>query len=593
MTCADPTSDYARKVISGEIIAGRLVRLACQRHLNDLETGEARGLRFDLAAAKRALDFFGFLTLGDGKPFVLQPFQQFKTGCLFGWKRDSGHRRFRTAYIEESKGAGKTPWASATLLYLLIADGKTEAECYCAAVTREQASIAFRDARNLASSSPAMSRILDISQHNIAFLKTSSFLRPVSSEHRGLDGKRVHGAIIDEIHEHPTALVADKIDAGTKADLDALIIEITNSGYDRQSVCWHHRERSRNILEGREEADSWFAYVCTLDPCKTHLDEGKQQPVEGCAECDDWHDEKVWPKVNPGVGSILPYEYLRNQVASADGMPSKEGIVKRLNFCLWTESITQWLPAALWSRGAAPIHLDSLRRKPCWAGLDLASRSDLTAFVLIFRERPPHTAEVFTEFPEGEAPDSPAIGPKTPYLYRIVPYFWIPRERALERERKDRVPYLLWASRGLIRFTEGDTTDYGIVENFIKEQAALYELQEVAYDPWNATQTALNLQSSGIKMVEFGQSLRNFNEPTKEFEALLKAGRLLHGGHAVLDWNAANAAVKTDPSANIRPVKPDHNQAGKVDGVVAAVMALGRAMLTDSDGEYDPSWLRN
>lgn len=576
----DPTTEYARDVVSGRIVAGSLVKRACQRHLDDLESGGLRGLRFDRAAAQHVFDFFErFLCLpdpeGGRKPFALQPFQRFIVGSLFGWKGSDGFRRFRTCYAEMSKGTGKTPMAAGIGLYGLIADGEMEAEVYAAAVTREQASIAFRDARNMAEASPHLRQRLDVGNYNIAYLKSASFFRPVSSEHRGLDGKRPHVAIIDEVHEHQTPMVCDKIRAGTKARRQALILEITNSGTDRQSVCWHHHEYSRQVLEGTLQDDSWFAYVCTLDPCEKHRESGRHQPADGCPDCDDWRDESVWLKACPGLDTILPAKYLREQVREAQGMPSKEGIVRRLNFCQWTDSVTAWLPAALWANGGQPVEEEVLRGQPCWGGLDLASRMDLAALVLCFREG----GQLAIDEPEDPEERRSRGLPTTTYTYRLLPYFWIPRDRARSRETQDRIPYQLWASQGLIRLTEGNVIDFAVIEQFIKEELSEhYAIEQIAFDPWNATQIATNLQTFGLKMVQFGQTIRNFNEPTQEFEALLRTGRLLHGNHAVLNWNAANASVKTDPSGNIRPVKPEHQDYRKVDGIVAAIMALAGAM---------------
>lgn len=335
----DPTTEYALAVRDGKIVAGRLVRLACLRHLKDQEEGKSRGLKWDVAAANRAIEFFGYLRLADGQfagqPFKLQPFQQFIVGCVFGWLGPDGFRRFRTAYCEEAKGNGKTPQAAAIGLYGLVADDEAGAEIYPAATTREQAGILFRDAKRLVESSPQLRKRLEVQQYNISHPASGSFLRPVSSEHRGLDGKRPHMALIDEIHEHPTSLVVDKLRAGTKARRQALIFETTNAGYDRTTVCWTHHEYSVKVLEDVVEDDSWFAYVAALDCCDKCRAEGKTQPTDNCKQCDQWDDEAVWTKANPGLDTILPRKYLREQVHEAKGMPSKESIVKRLNFCLW------------------------------------------------------------------------------------------------------------------------------------------------------------------------------------------------------------------------------------------------------------------
>ena len=230
--------------------------------------------------------------------------------------------------------SGKTPLASGIGLYGLIADGEAGAEIYTAATMREQAAIAFRDAKHMVESSPDLRSRIEINVGNLAYLPAKSFLRPVSSEARGLDGKRVHMALIDELHEHPTDVVVEKMQAGTKGRRQPLICEITNAGYDRHSVCWTHHDYSAKVLHGVIEDDGWFAYVGGLDPCVACRADGHEQPQEGCAACDDWRDEAVWEKANPNLGISVTKTYLREQVREAEGMPSKANIVKRLNFCI-------------------------------------------------------------------------------------------------------------------------------------------------------------------------------------------------------------------------------------------------------------------
>jgi len=363
---ASPTTAYAQAVVAGEIVAGKPVRLACQRHLRDLETGHERGLTFDEKAESRALEYFGMLCLSEGefagKPFTLQPFQKFIVGSLFGWKGDDGYRRFRKAYIEIAKGNGKSPLAAAVGLYALVADGEEGAEIYSAAVTREQAGILWSDAKHMVEASPALSRRVSVNVRNLAVLSTNSYFRPVSSEARSLDGKRVHFALIDELHEHPSAMVVDKMQAGTKGRRQPLIFEITNSGYDRHSVCYQHHDYSIRILEGILDDDGWFAFVCALD------------------EGDDWQDEAVWPKANPNIDVSVTLKYLREQVREAVGMPAKQNIVKRLNFCIWTEQSTRWIDIALWDACRQPIDRESLIGRVCFGGLDLSSTTDISAF---------------------------------------------------------------------------------------------------------------------------------------------------------------------------------------------------------------------
>jgi phage terminase large subunit-like protein len=252
----DETTQYALDVTEGRIIAGPWVRLACKRHLNDLEDGPSRGLKWFPPKAAHVYTFFACLQLFDGdkagQPFTLEPAQQFIVGSIFGWINDDGSRRFRTAYVEIGKGNGKTPLAAGIGLYVTVVESVRNpgAEVYAAAVNQDQAKICHRDAENFVSESPALRRRVIKTVNNLAYPRGKAYFRPVSAEGRGLDGKRVACAIVDELHEHPSAIVVDKMDKGTKGRRDALIFEITNSGYDRNSVCFHHHDYSVKVLQG-------------------------------------------------------------------------------------------------------------------------------------------------------------------------------------------------------------------------------------------------------------------------------------------------------------------------------------------------------
>lgn len=557
---ADPATQYAQDVVAGRILAGRPVRLACRRHLHDLKDGSRRGLRFDIEAAQRAIDFFGFLTLAEGqhagKPFVLEPFQQFIVGSLFGWKGADGFRRFRTAYIEIGKGNGKSPLAAGIGLYGLVADDEQGAEIYSAAVTRDQARILFRDAENMVEASPGLRDRVERHVGNLSVDLTHSFFRPVSSEHRGLDGKRVHMGLIDELHEHPTAMVVDKIRAGTKGRRQALIVLITNSGKDRHSVCRAHHEMSLKVLDGLIENDSWFGYVCQLDICAACRADGKTVPTDGCKQCDDWRNPKVWIKANPCLGVSVTEKYLREQISEAIAMPSKENLVKRLNCCIWTEQTTRWMPMAAWDQCNTPVRAEQLLGRPCYAGLDLASTTDLAALVLVF--------------PDDEG-------------FLVLPYFWAPEERAEVRERKDRVPYLAWAKQGLLTLTPGNVTDYDVIRDTVKDLAERYQIREIAIDRWNATQLATQLQTDGATVCFMGQGYASMNAPMKELEKLVLGRQLAHGGHPILRWMAANVAAEEDAAGNIKPSK--EKSGDKIDGIVALIMGLARAGLQQGTGK--------
>lgn len=532
------TTAYADAVVTGQVVAGRLVRLACERHLRDLDLGGLRGLTFDEDAAQRVVDFFErFLTLTegehDGRPFVLAPFQKFILGCLFGWKGDDGFRRFRTGYVEIGKGNGKSPLAAGIGLYGLVGDREAAAEIYSAAVTREQAKILFRDAENMVKASHYLSQRVDQRVNNLAVLSTSSFFRPVSSEKRGLDGKRVHMGLIDELHEHASSIAADKMRAGTKGRRQALIFEITNSGYDRLSVCWQHHDYSRQVLEGTIENDSWFAYVCQLD------------------EGDEWDDEAVWPKANPNLGVSISHKYLREQVAEAKGMPSKQNIVKRLNLCVWTEQAERWLDMAQWDACDEPVDREALLGQPCYAALDLSSTTDLTAFVATFPD-------------EGGGFD-------------VLCQFFLPADGIAKRAERDHVPYEMWAKQGFLTLTPGSIVDYDIVRDAVVLFGAEYQTREIPFDAWNATQLATQLSNAGATVVAIPQGYSHLSEPSKKLEALLASKQLRHGNNPILRWMASQVAVEHGPNASIRPSKK--HSTGRIDGIVALVMALSRAMV--------------
>lgn len=532
---SDPVARYARSVVSGKTVAGPWVRKACARHLDDVKHAKERGLVWDLDRALRAIQFFpDMLQLEDGAPFVLLPWQQFVIGSLFGWYNSDGTRRFRTAYVETGKGSGKTPLAAGIGLYGLTADGQAAAEIYSAATARDQASIVFRDAVRMRNQNPELAELIKEQVGSLSIPSTFSVFRAVSSEHRGLDGKRVHMAIVDELHEHPSSIVVDKMRAGTKAQRNALIFEITNSGYDRESVCYRHREYSEKVLDGIFENDQWFAYVCALD------------------DGDDWTDPKVWAKANPSLGVTIPESYLREQVNEALGMPSKQNIVKRLNFCVWTEQADLWMPMDKWDACAGEVDPESLRGRICYAGLDLSSTTDLSSLVLYF----------------------PGVDGGRD---AVLPFFWIPGDEIQERERRDHVPYLTWIEQGLLEATPGPTINYDAIchrlDSLVRDSGFL--IQEVAFDRWGATKISQDLMDAGFEMVQFGQGYASMSAPMKELARLVLSRGFDHGGHPILRWNASNVSAAQDPAGNIKPDK--RSSKARIDGIVALIMALDRA----------------
>ena len=352
----DPVTAYARAVVSGKTPAGPYVRATCERHLNDLSVGGERGLSFDVDAVDRVVRFFGALTIEveerepDGSvkskvaPFVLQPWQIFIVGSLMGWKNAQGLRRFRRAYIEVPKGNGKSPMAAGLGHYFLCGKGvnKERGEVYSAATSREQATILFRDAIAMYRRSEVLRKRLTtkgkqtqtISQ--LTHIRTDSIFRPVSAENKGQSGLRPYCALIDEVHEHSDNTVIEMMRAGTKGNQEALIFEITNAGFDKKSVCGQEHDYSVQVVTGEVQNDAWFAYVAGLDE--------SDEPFE---------DESCWAKANPNLNVSIHPAYIREQVQEAKGMPSKEGLVRRLHFCQWTDSANSAIPRELWEAAEA------------------------------------------------------------------------------------------------------------------------------------------------------------------------------------------------------------------------------------------------
>jgi len=588
----DPVTQYATDVRNGKVVAAKLVRLACLRHLRDLEQAAAKGLEWRPSAAQDVIDFFAtVLCLPEetpseeavdedaepsegGTPFVLSPWQQFIVGSLFGWYTANGFRRFRVAYVEVSKGAGKTPMFAGCLLYMLVAEGERGAQLFCSAVTKDQAKLAYTDCERMVQSSPHLKAIIDQKVNNLALLESGSFIRPISAEKRGLDGKRVQGAIIDEEHEHPTDIVYLKMRAGTKGRRNALIFIPTNSGFDQESVCWRHHDFSRQVLMGEVENDSWFAFVCHLDACPKCQEAGKYQPSDDCPDCDDWKTEGPhWLKAAPNLGVSIPWQYQREQVAEAINIPSQRNMVRRLNFCQWTQQADVWIPVERWASCKGTILSASLAGRECYVGIDLSDKIDLSSVVLIF-PRPIEREMAVDGMPTLDR----AID--------VLPYFWMPRKTLQRRAQEDKQPYPEWEKQGHIFATSGDLVDHDAIVDFIIEVVAKkYRIRHIGFDQAGATAVFSRLQRHfGDELVtEVPQGHRHLSEPCKVFEALIVSGNLKHDGNPVMQMCVGNMGKDENSWLEIRPVKL--NQRQRIDGGVACIDSIKVMLLTPYEGE--------
>ncbi|BBB65901.1 Lambda phage terminase A [Undibacterium sp. YM2] len=561
-TTSDRVTAYAKSVVAKKVVAGPHVRDACARHLRDLEDGPARGLKWDKALAARAIGFFeDVLRLNggqfEGKPFELQPWQAFIVGSLFGWLGPDGFRRFRVAYIETAKGSGKSPLAAGIGLYGLVSDGEARAEIYAAATKKDQAQILFRDAIAMVDQSPALRNRLEKAgspgkEWNLAYQKTASFFRPIAAD-EGQSGPRPHIALIDEVHEHRNGHVIDMMRAGTKFRQQAMIVMITNSGTNKQTVCWENHEYGAKVSAGQLQDDAYFAYICALD-----------------IGDDPFKDEKCWDKVNPSLKYGIPgLKYLREQVTEARGMPSKESVVRRLNFCQWTAAESPWLPPEVWFDCADPdsLPISQFYGRAGTAGLDLSSTTDLTALVLTLD---PTEDDQFT---------------------RLIPFFWLPGDGLSDKAAKDRVPYLAWRDAGHLEAVPGRAINKLHVAHKLSELCGLFEIRKISYDRWRIEDFKNLIENEGLSIAPlepFGQGFKDMAPAVDEFERKLLESEIRHNNNPVMTWCMANAVVVSDPAGNRKIAK--ERATGRVDGAVAAVMAVG--LLTNAVQEKS-FWEKN
>jgi phage terminase large subunit-like protein len=510
--------------------------------------GAPEGCWFDEAEAQTACGFFpDYLrhTEGEwaGKPFRLNGWQRELVRTIFGWKKADGTRLIRIVYLEVPRKNGKTEFAAGLALLLLLCDGEKGGQGYAMAADKDQARIAFNKAHTMAGLSPTL-------ENDITRLKTSLFcpellasFLPISSSPNTKHGFSPSFAIADEIHAWPDGELADVVHKGTAARRQPLEIYITTAGIKGRGFGWEMHDRAVKIRDGLLVDPSFLGVIFAAD------------------DGDDWRAEATWVKANPNIGISPKWDYLRAEAARATENPRLENEFKRYHLNLWTEQVTRWLDIELWDACAGEVPwqelAEALKGRPCFAGIDLSSKIDLSALVYAF---PP------------EQEDG---------LWHVVPRLYLPEARLELGEKRDRLPYGRWAREGVIRATPGNVIDYGYIKAQLREDARLFRIEEAAFDPWNATQFAVDMQNEGMIMVEFRQGFSSMSEPSKFLEALVIDGRLRHGGHPALREMAKAVSTASDPAGNIKADKSKTTL--RIDGIVAAIMAIGRAIVATPD----------
>ena len=507
---------------------------------------------YDKKKADRAVTFIENLCHTKGKwagtRFWLLPWQEQLIRDIFGIVKPDGNRQFRTAFVEICKKVGKSELAAAVALYLLYADNEPSAEVYGAAADRQQASIVFDVARQMVEMSPALmkrSKLMSATKRIVNY-GNAGFYQVLSAEVGSKHGFSISGLVFDEIHTQPNRQLYDVLTKGSSdARQNPLHFIITTAGNDRHSIAFELHTKAVDILEGRRVDPTFYPVVY------------------GLKDDEDWEDEANWYKVNPSLGYTVDIERLRDAYREAKQNPADEITFKWLRMNMWVSSTVAWIPDTIYMRGSDPVDMEALEGRDCYAGLDLSSTGDITALVLIF---PPRD--------ENEK-------------YVVLPYFWVPEETIPRRVKANSVPYDIWEKQGYLMSTEGNVIHYDFIEKFIEDLAEKYHILEIAVDRWNATQMIQNLEGAGFTMVPFGQGFASMSAPTKEFYRLLMEGKIIHGGHPVLRWMAGNVVVDTDSAGNIKVTKAKSKE--KIDGIVAAIMALDRAVRHENAGSsvYD------
>lgn len=515
------------------------------------------GARFDPALAGRAVAFVEECLRhveGDkaGRPFLLEPWQRGYVGNLFGWLREDAQgrtvRRYRESLLYVPRKNGKTPLLAAIALYVFFCDGEAGQQDYIAAADREQAGMLFRQAKGMIDQEPELARRCRAyggnasagQSRSIVRESDNSFLRVVSADADTKHGGNSHLVVVDELHAQPSRDLVDVLQTSMASAnrKQPLLVLITTADFNRPSICNEKHTYACKVRDGVIDDPTFLPAV---------FEAGRD---------DDWTDPAVWERANPNLGVSVSEEYLERECAKARENPAYENTFRRLHLNQKTETDALAIPMARWDACAGAFDPAALEGLECYGGLDMSTTTDLSALVLLF---PP--AE------EGGA-------------YRVLPFLWAPREKARERSRRDRAPYELWAEQGHLALTEGDVVDYDRVRADVNALRERYNVRELAADRWNATQLITQLQGDGFEVVAYGQGYQSMTAPTKELLALVQSGRLLHGGHPVLRWMASVFATEQDAAGNLKPSKKKSTD--RIDGIVALVMALGRAMVRET-----------
>lgn len=536
-----PVSQYARDVVEGRQVAGELVKLACARHLTDLETGADRGLAFDTEAADMVVRFGRMIrhTKGPkaGEPIELMPWQVFRHGSIFGWKNvETGRRRFKVAYQQVAKKNGKTTDTAVPMLFTQLFDGESTPEGFCAATSRDQAGLLFSDLKRMVQASPALSQLLTPWRHMIESPRTNGSIRCLSRDGNSADGINPHFAALDEVHRWTDRELFEVVRNSMLARGQPILWAITTAGADMSSVCGELRSYAEKVVRGDVHDDAFFGYVA--------------EPPQDC----DPADPAAWHMANPNFGVAFQEADFAQIYREAAAISGKMPNFRRLHLNLWTEGAQAWIERAVWDRGAEPFRLADLAGCRAWAGVDLSRTTDMTAV---------------------------SVAVEKDGLVYLIAYSFLPAgpQGFISRAQKENRDYIGWRDQNWLEVHGGGVIDEEKILQRLCQIREAFDLQEVAFDRWGSKDFRKRAVEMRLPLVDHGQGFASMSAPMKGFERLVMQGRLRHGGNPVLAWAVGNVERDEDAAENIKPNK--RRSWGRIDPAVASIMAVGRLLAAE------------
>lgn len=582
MTYADRALQYAHDVLQGRVLACKWVKAACQRQLDDLAKSESDPswpYYFDSDAANRICQFIELLphikgdwakpVWIDGRPtypkIKLEDWQVFTLAVPFGWMRrgpEQGRRRFTRIYEEEARKNAKSTKAAGVALYMLAADGEQGAEVYTAATKKEQARIIWEVASNMVAREPDF-RSLGIGHNKSSIYNELSAgkFQPLARDFGSLDGLNTHCFISDEVHAQDDRGLYDVLDSSTGARSQPLGMAITTAGTNRAGICWELRSHTTKVLNttlhqhngmgykikgSAAVDDNFFGIIYTLD-----TDYADQSIPD-----DDWADPANWIKANPNLNVSVSVSDLQSKLARAIVSPGFQGEFRTKHCNQWLGADSSWMDMSKWNACGNPsLHPSQFMHDHCVVALDAAFRRDIFAKVKIFR-----IGDTYTSF-------------ESYYCSHDYAY----------REGNEHIK--TWVEQGYIKVSDGPVLDIELVREDLQQDAHDHIVDEVPYDPAQLTQFAGEMIEDGVEMVEIRPTVMNFSEPMKFLDNAVQTGNFTHAANPVTEWMIANVVCHKDRKDNIYPIK--ESDAAKIDGAVAMIMAMARAMVCVPQEESD------